>query len=178
MLENFVSHIKKRSDSFSTILSELNSVQYYKPQGRPKFSSSMILYALLLRYTSCYSHKLLLQEFPLPSLSLLEKITSGFIDSVKYTKLLLEKEAMSEDYVLLVNEIYLEKSVQFHSGNFIGRNEEGTLFKGIVVFMIVSLKKSILFVIKLSPNITVTEEWLKSEIISSTEGWFLCSCSN
>ena len=48
MLENFVSHIKNRSDSFSTLLSELNSIQNYKPQGRPKFSSSMIHYALLL----------------------------------------------------------------------------------------------------------------------------------
>ena len=70
MLENFVSHIKKRSASFSTILSELNSIQHYKPQGRSKFSSSMILYALLLRQTSWQSNKLLLQQFPLPSLSL------------------------------------------------------------------------------------------------------------
>ena len=131
MLENFVSHIKNRSDSFSTILSELNSIQHYKPQRRPKFSSSRIHYALLLRYTSWQSYKLLLQQFPLPSLSLLKNTTSGFIDSVKAAKLLLEKEAMSEDCVLLVDEMYLQKSVQFHSRNFIERNEEGN--KGIPV---------------------------------------------
>ena len=78
MLEIFVSHIKNRSDSFTTILSELNSTQHYKPQRCPKFSSSMILYALLLRYTSWQSYKLLQQRFSLPSLSLLKKITSGF----------------------------------------------------------------------------------------------------
>ena len=163
MLKHFVSYIKDRSDSFSTILSEQNSIQHYKPQGRPNFSSSMIRYALLLRNTSWQSYKLLLQQFPLPSLSLFKKIASGFIDSVKAAKLLLENESMSEDCVLLVDEMYLQKSVQFHSGNFIGRNEEGTLYKGIVVFMIVSLKKYILFVIRSSPDITITGEWLKSE---------------
>ena len=157
MLKNFASYIKYRSDSFSTILSEQNSIQHYKPQGRPNFSSSMIRYALLLRNTSWQSHKLLLQQFPLPSLSLFKKITSGFIDSVKAAKLLLENESMSEDCVLLVDEMYLQKSVQFHSGNFIGRNEEGTLYKGIVVFMIVSLKKYMLYVIRSSPDIISLE---------------------
>ena len=71
---------------------------------------------------------------------------------------------MSEDCTLLVNEVYLQKSVQFHSGNFIGQNKEGTLYKGIVAFMIVSLNRSIPFVIKSSPDITITGEWLKSEI--------------
>ena len=120
MLKNFFSHIKNRSDSFSSILSELNSMQHYKPQGRPKFSSSMIRYALLLRYTSWQSYKLLLQQFSLPSLSLSKKITSGFIDSVKAAKLFLEKGAMSENCALLVDEMYLKNSVQFHRGNFTG----------------------------------------------------------
>ena len=97
MLKNFVSHNKNRSDSFRTILSQLNSIQHYKPQGRPKFSSSMLRYALLLRCTSQQSYKLLLQQCPLPSLSLSKNIISCFIDSVEAAKLLLEKEAISED---------------------------------------------------------------------------------
>ena len=60
--------------------------------------------------------------------------------------------------------MYLQKSVQFRSCNFIGRNKEGTLYTRIVEFMIVSLKKSIPFVIKSSPDITITGERLKSEI--------------
>ena len=63
--------------------------------------------------------------------------------------------------------MYLQSSVQFRSGNFIGRNEEATLYKGIVLFMIASLKKSIPLVVKSSPDITITREWLKSE-------WFFC----
>ena len=103
-----------------------------------------------------------MQQFPLSPLSLFKKITSGFIDSVKAAKLLLEKKATSRDCVLLVNEMYLQKSVQFHSDNFTGRNEERTLYKGIVVSMIVSLENSITFVIKSSPDVTITGEWLKS----------------
>ena len=60
--------------------------------------------------------------------------------------------------------MYLQSSVQFRSGNFVGRNEEATLYKGIVVFMIGSLKKSIPLVVKSSPDITITREWLKSEM--------------
>ena len=72
----------------------------------------MMRNALLLCYTSWRPCKLLLQQFTLTSVSLLKKITSGFIDSVKSAKLLLEKETMSElekepmseDCVLLVDE--------------------------------------------------------------------------
>ena len=60
--------------------------------------------------------------------------------------------------------MYLQSSVQFRSGNFVGRNEEATLYKGIVVFMIGSLKKSFPLVVKSSPDITITREWLKSEM--------------
>ena len=140
MLKNFASHNKNRSDSFRTILSQLNSIQHYQPQGRTKFSISMLRYALLLRNTSRRSYKLLLQQCPLPPSSLSKNIIPCFIDSLTAAKLLLEKEAISEDCVLLVDEMYLQKSVQFHNGSFIGQNEEGTLYKGIVVFMIVPLK--------------------------------------
>ena len=76
MPENFVSHIKNRFDLFSIMLSELNSMQQTainKPQGRPKYSSSVIHYALLLRFMSWQSYKWLLQQFPLPLLPLLKK---------------------------------------------------------------------------------------------------------
>ena len=39
---------------------------------------------------------------------------------------------------------YICKS-QFHSGNFIGKNEEGALCKGTVAFMMVSLKRLLRF---------------------------------
>ena len=60
--------------------------------------------------------------------------------------------------------MYLQKSVQYHSGDFVEQDEEGNLFKGIVVFMIVSLKKSVPIVIRSLPETKITGEWLKCKI--------------
>ena len=57
----------------NSILEEMKSRLYYKAQARKNYSSTMISYALLLRYTSLQSYKLLLEKFPLPSISLLNK---------------------------------------------------------------------------------------------------------
>jgi len=56
--------------------------------------------------------------------------------------------------------------VQFHSGDVVGIDEDGNLYKGIVVFMIVSLKQSIPYVIKSIPETTISGEWLCKEIDS------------
>ena len=74
MSENFPTYIKNlvEEDSYS-ILNELQKRQHYKPKGHPPFSANLIRYALLLHYTSKQAYKLLLEKFPLPSFSLLEK---------------------------------------------------------------------------------------------------------
>ena len=69
----------------------------------------MLRYALLLRYTSVQAYKLLLQQFPLPSLSLLKKLTEGGIEPLKAAKLLLEQEKVGTDVVLLLDKVYLQK---------------------------------------------------------------------
>ena len=46
----------------------------------------------------------------------------------------------------------LQNSVQYHSTNFSGQDEEGNIYKGIVNFMIVTLKQSIPVVIKSYPE--------------------------
>ena len=75
MLENFPQYMKNVVEEHpNSILQELQKRQYYKPKGRHSFSVELIRYALLLRYTSHQAYKLLLEKFPLPSFSLLEKI--------------------------------------------------------------------------------------------------------
>ena len=69
-------------------------------------SSGIIQYALLLRYTSLQSYMLLLDEFPLLSISLLNKIKEGNIDALKAAKLLLENSSISKDMVVLFDEMY------------------------------------------------------------------------
>ena len=77
--QNLVDHIADRAANFppSDILKELRSITFYKPTGRPRYSTSTLQYALLLRYTSRQSYALLLTQFPLPSFSLLTKLAQS-----------------------------------------------------------------------------------------------------
>ena len=72
----------------------------------------MLRYALQLRYTSASAYKLLLEEFNLPSLSLLRKITKGKIDPFAAAKLLLETGKISHDVILVFDEIYIYKNAK------------------------------------------------------------------
>ena len=87
MLENFLSYIKQKLEEWSVTLKELDNIQYHKP---PK-SSILIRSALMLRYSPCQTYKLLLKELSLPPLSVLNKLTSGEVDSLKVAKLRLVK---------------------------------------------------------------------------------------
>ena len=64
--------------------------------------------------------------------------------------------------MLIIDEMYLRKSAQYHSGDFMGEDEEGNLCKGIVAFMTVSLKKSVLIVVRSLSETKITGEWFKS----------------
>ena len=73
MLENLVSHVHNVAELMSrNVLSELNKLSYYKPQGRPSYSNELMRFALMQRYTSRQAYSLLLDAFPLSSLSLFE----------------------------------------------------------------------------------------------------------
>ena len=74
-------------------------------KNKQVYSSEIIQYALLLRYTLLQSYKLLLNDFTLPSMSLLNKIKEGNIDALKAAKLLLENSSISKDIVVLFDEI-------------------------------------------------------------------------
>ena len=86
------------------------------------YSNKVIQYALLLRYTSLQSYKLLLDQLSLPSISLLNKIKEGTIDALKAAKLLLENSSISKDVVVLFGEMYLQKCVEYCRGEFFGSN--------------------------------------------------------
>ena len=75
----------------------------------------------MLPYSSCQTFKLL-KELTLPSLSVFKKLTSGEVDLLKVVKLFLEKQIVSSDCVLIIDEMYLQKSVQYHSGDLVGQD--------------------------------------------------------
>ena len=80
MLENLPAYIKNTvSEKHEELLEELNRRKLFQPKGRPPYSPSMIRYALLLRYTSLQAYKLLLNKFPFPSISLLNRIQQNSV---------------------------------------------------------------------------------------------------
>lgn len=88
------------------LLEELKQTALYKPKGRPPYSAAMIRFALHLRYTSLQAYKLLLEKFPLPSISILNKIQQGFVDALKSLKVLRDKGEISNDLILMFDEMY------------------------------------------------------------------------
>ena len=67
MLINLAPYIRNFSEQNPySLIEELENRRNYKPKGHPPFSSEMIRYALLLRYTSLQSYKLIPEKFPLP----------------------------------------------------------------------------------------------------------------
>ena len=121
-------------------------------------------YALYLRYTSRQAYIILQEQFPLPSLSLLRKLHNGGVDPLKAIKLLLNEGNISADVALLLDEIYIQKEASYQEGEVVGKDEENNLYKGVMVFMIVGLRKSIPYVVRAVPEISINGTWLKSLI--------------
>ena len=109
MLVNLSTYIRNENENNSSTIEELRELKFQKC---PIYSARIIRYALLVRYTSFQAYKLLLEEFSMPSLSLLEKISKGGVDPVKSAKLLLAKGRISEDVILMIDEMYLHTEIR------------------------------------------------------------------
>lgn len=171
-LNNFPNSIRvvsADSETSRSLLNEMLDIVNYQPKGRPPYSSVMIRFALHLRYTSLQSYKILLEKFPLPSISTLHKIQKGGVDAIKAAKKLREEGRMSSDVILMVDEMYLQKGTSYQGGEYIGEDETGELYKGIVCFMIVGMKKSIPYVIQAIPEVSINGTWLADKISASIE---------
>ena len=124
MLENFPVYLRTYADNHSLIFEEL---LHYRFTKKTIYSVNIIRYSLLLRYISIQSYKVLLQDFPLPSLSLLQKISSGTIDAAKCANVLRIEGKISEDVCMIFDEMYLQKMSRIFWGERIGCDEEGEL---------------------------------------------------
>ena len=100
----------------------------------------------------------------MPSISLLNKIQQGGVDSIKALKFLRENDKISRDIIMTVDEMYLQKATQYQGGEYVGADEEGKLYKGIVAFMIIGLQKSIPHIIQAIPEVTFTGQWLSDKM--------------
>ena len=79
-------------------------------------------------------------------------------------KILLDQGKIGQNVVLLLDEIYLQKGIQYQGGKLVGVDSEGNLFKGVMTFMItVWNNQSIPFVIKAIPEIKIEGLWLSEQ---------------
>ena len=67
----------------------------------------------------------------------------------------------------MVNEMFLQKEASYQSGDYVGKDEEGELYKGIACFMIVGLKQSVPHVIQAIPEVNISGNWLVKKISAS-----------
>ena len=127
----------------SDVIKELIKLQYYDPKGRPPYSANVLRFALIMRYTSNSLYKYLKRFLPLPSYSLLRRLKSHSVDTSKGLCSLMDNLLFSDD-VLLLDKMYIQQEVQYDGRDLIGCNSGLQIYKSILCFMVVSLKKSIL----------------------------------
>ena len=77
---------------------------------------------------------------------------------------LLINDKISSDVILLFDEMYLEKCEEYVGGKSYGVDPDGNLFRGLVCFMIVGLKKNVSFVIKSVPETKISGKMLQDEL--------------
>ena len=78
----------------------------------------MIWYALYLRYTLLQANRSLLEKFPMLPLPLLHKIQQGGVDALKALRTVHEKGSFFCDCILMIDEMYLQKSALYQSGEY------------------------------------------------------------
>ena len=79
----------------------------YAIRNNPQYTSDILRFSLILRYTSIQSDHLMQNEFKLPSLSVFSKLKSGEIDNTKALIALKSKGSISEDVIILFYDMFL-----------------------------------------------------------------------
>ena len=92
-------------------------------------------------------------------------IVSGKIDAYKTAQLLKNNGSISEDVILLFDEIYIQQCEEYVAGECFGAAEDSQLYKGVVCFMVVGLRKNVSYVLHMVPETRISGELLQNEIV-------------
>ena len=112
----------------------------------------------MLRYTSNSAYNFLKKYIPLPSNSLLRKLKSPSIDNCQTLQCLRDTNCIGNDIAIFLDEMHLQPQVQFDGQALIGCNADMAMYTSILCFMVISLKKSIPFVISAIPLVNNSGE--------------------
>ena len=103
-------HVRKRSvcskSYIESIYSIFGKLQKHMFTKKPAYSVKIVRYALLLRYKSIQSYRMLLEHSQLPTFLLFHKLSSCTIDAVKCTQKLRNKDKLSNDVCLMIEKIF------------------------------------------------------------------------
>ena len=80
----------------------------------------------------------------------------------------MEKCGVSVDCVVLIDEMFLQKGVQYHPGSLIGADDNDNFYSDIAVFL-VSIKKLIPFVIKACSEFQISGSLISSHVEETLE---------
>ena len=75
---------------------------------------------------------------------------------------MLDDSSISKDIVVLFDEMYLQKCVEYCGGDFCGSNINNELYKSTVYFMIIGLKENVPYVVKAAPVTFISSGLLKT----------------
>ena len=97
MLKNVPDCLQSQKNCIALYLKKYTNIVcfFFLKKKKRIYSGNIIWCTLLLRYTSIQSYKMLLEDFPLPSLPLLSKINKRKIDAIKYTQALKKDDKIS-----------------------------------------------------------------------------------
>ena len=88
VLNTLPAYLRTFAENENIFSKEMMTQKFYLAQGRKPYSPQFLRLALLLRYISAQAYKLPLENFPMPSLSLLKKLKRGNVDVLNACKYL------------------------------------------------------------------------------------------
>ena len=104
------------------------------------------------------------EEYRLPSYSFLANLKSAGIDSVKALKMMKDKNAISDDVIVMYDEMYLQQCEEYAAGKVEGSNDDGELYNGVLAFMVIGLQKNVPFIVRAVTKTKLTAEMIKEEL--------------
>lgn len=115
------------------------------PKNGRHYSNELFIHAFLWHMTSPALYKVLKELFLLPSVRRLQQLSSGMnVEANIVNKLYLQERTSSlqpyeRNMILIIDEIYTAKRVEYSNGTFIGLTSDGKVAKTVLSFMVHSV---------------------------------------
>ena len=116
----------------------------FKSVGERKYSNATIVRAFCYFALSRTDYRRFCQDFELPSISTLTRLTSSaksYDDVTYYSKIFLNLTDQQKICILLLDEVYIKSMLQYHGGEVFGQaiNNPSKLVNRVLSYMVVCM---------------------------------------